>query len=181
MLACFCLLEAQQHVAMQRGTGQGGMPSSGGYKPSALSLFQLMETDPVLNKAMLSLARTGDRNIFRNTVMNAAQSGNVGAELLLAEQYIPEQCTYEINQDVPHCGKKGDEPPRVVFRTNPLGVDPSYEEAVRWLEKSSAHGSGEASEVLAQLITRMQIQPAFMHALVPRVSTLSPFASPVSS
>jgi len=44
----------------------------------------------------------------------------------------------------------------VVFRRNPLGVEAFYEEAVHWLQKASAQGSGEASEVLAQLITRMQ-------------------------
>jgi TPR repeat protein len=44
----------------------------------------------------------------------------------------------------------------VVFRRNPLGVEAFYEEAVHWLQKASAQGSGEASEVLAQLLTRMQ-------------------------
>ena len=64
-------------------------------------------------------------------------------------------CGFELNQDVPHCGKSGNEPPPVVFRHNPLGIEASYEDAARWLQKASAQGSGEASEVLAQLITRM--------------------------
>ncbi len=102
---------------------------------------------------MMSFMQTGDRSSFRDAVMKAAQSGEVGAELMLAEQYIPERCTFEIDQDVPHCGKDGNEPPKVVFRQNPLGLDASYEEAAHWLERASAHGSGEASEVLAQLIT----------------------------
>jgi hypothetical protein len=104
----------------------------------------------------MSYAQTGDSKTYRNTIMTAAQAGNIGAELELAEQYIPEQCTFEPDQDAPHCGKSGNEPPRVVFRANPLGIDASYEDAARWLEKASAQGSGEASEVLAQLITRMQ-------------------------
>ncbi len=156
VLACSGLLVAQQPVAVQRGTDRGGMPSSGGYKGSALSLTQLLESDPVLQEALMSFLRTGNSTSYRNAVMSAAQTGDIGAELLLAEQYIPEQCAYEPNQDVPHCGKSGNEAPGVIFRRNPLGLEASYEEAARWLEKASAQGSGEASEVLAQLITRMQ-------------------------
>jgi hypothetical protein len=156
LLSCSFLLEAQQPVAVQIGTEQNGLPSSGGYKPSSLSLTQLLESDRVLQEGLMSFARSGDSKSFRDTVVSAADRGDVGAELLLAEQYIPEQCGFEINQDVPHCGKNGNEPPHVVFRRNPLGIEASYEEAARWLEKASAQGSGEASEVLAQLITRMQ-------------------------
>jgi hypothetical protein len=155
-LASSCLLGAQQQVAVQRGMERSDMPSSGGYKPPALSLMQLLESDHLLGDALMSFARSGDSKSYRDTVTAAAQAGNIGAELTLAEQYIPEQCTFEPDQDVPHCGKSGNEPPRVVFRTNPLGIEASYEEAVHWLEKASAQGSGEASEVLAQLITRMQ-------------------------
>ena len=132
------------------------MPSSGNYQPPALSLAQLLEHDRVPNAAMMAFMQTGDKVAFRNTIMQAAQASDLGAELLLAEQYIPEQCTFEPNQDVPHCGKSGNELPHVVFRQNPLDVDASYEEAAHWLQKASTQGSGEASEVLAQLITRMQ-------------------------
>ncbi len=156
LLCSSFLLQAQQPVAIQIGTEQGGLPSSGGYKPSSLSLTQLLESDRVLQEGLMSFARSGDSKSYRDTVVSAADRGDVGAELLLAEQYIPEQCGFEINQDVPHCGKSGNEPPHVVFRRNPLGIEASYEEAARWLEKASAQGSGEASEVLAQLITRMQ-------------------------
>jgi hypothetical protein len=149
LLGCSCVLVAQPPDAQQP-----GMPSSGGYKPPASSLSQLLETDRALGQAMMLLMQ-GNRQAFRDAVMKAAESGDLGAELMLAEQYIPEQCTFEFNQDVPHCGKNGDEAPKVVFRQNPLGVDASYEEAARWLERASAQGSGEASEVLAQLITRM--------------------------
>ena len=150
------LAAAQQPVAVQRGTEQSGMPSSGGYKPPALSLVQLLQTDRAMNEALMSFIRTGDKGAFKTAVFTAAKGGNLAAELFVAEQYIPEQCTFEPNQDVPHCGKTGNEPPKVSFRNNPLGIEASYEEASMWLEKASAQGSGEASEVLAQLITRMQ-------------------------
>ena len=131
------------------------MPSSGGYSAPATSLMQLMERDHPMSEALMTFARNGDKDAYKTTVFKAAKEGNLAAELILAEQYIPEQCTFEPNQDTPHCGKNGDEVPPVIFRSNPLGIDASYEEASSWLEKASAQGSGEASEVLAQLITRM--------------------------
>ena len=133
------------------------MPSSGGYEPPPLSLGRLLESDHAMNEALMTFAGTGDSNAYRATVFKAAQDGNLAAELILGEQYIPETCGFEEpNQDVPHCGKDGNQPPPIVFRKNPLGIEASYEEAAKWLEKASAQGSGEASEVLAQLITRMQ-------------------------
>jgi hypothetical protein len=131
------------------------MPASGGYKAPSTSLMQLMEHDHSMSEALMTFASNGDGKAYKATVFKAAEAGNLAAELILAEQYIPEQCTFEPNQDTPHCGKKGDEPPHVIFRSNPLGIDASYEEACHWLEKASTQGSGEASEVLAQLITRM--------------------------
>jgi hypothetical protein len=147
---------SQQPMEVQRNANQNGMPSSGGYTPPALSLTELLQNDHVLNSTTMTFMQTGDSAAFKTAIFQAAQSGNVGAELFLGEQYIPEECTFEPNQDVPHCGKNGNEPPHVVFRQNPLGVEASYEDASMWLEKASAQGSGEASEVLAQLITRMQ-------------------------
>ena len=133
------------------------LSSSGGYEPSPLSLMRLLESDHVMNEGLMAFARTGDSNAYRATVFNAAQEGDLAAELILGEQYIPEQCAIdEPNQDVPHCGKDGNQSPHIVFRKNPLGIEASYEEAAKWLEEASAQGSGEASEVLAQLITRMR-------------------------
>jgi hypothetical protein len=146
----------QQPVVVQRTPPQNGMSSSGGYEPPSLSLTRLLETDHAMNEALITFASTGDKAAYKAAVFKAAQEENLAAEILLAEQYIPEQCTFEPNQDVPHCGKSGNEPPGVVFRANPLGIDASYEEASKWLEKASGQGSGEASEVLAQLITRMR-------------------------
>ena len=150
------LAAAQQTVAVVRGAEPNGNPSSGGYLPPAQSLTQLIKSDRVINEAIMVFIRTSDPSAFRKSITSAAEAGDTGAELFLAEQYIPEQCTREADQDVPHCGKDGNTPPQVVFRSNPLGLEASYEEAARWLQKASVGGSGEASEVLAQLITRMQ-------------------------
>ena len=100
--------------------------------------------------------QTGDSSSYRNTLLNAAKAGNIGAELLLGEQYVPEQCFSDANRDAPHCDQDGKQSPNEPVRKSPLGVDRSYEEAAHWLEKASAQGSGEASEILAQLITRMR-------------------------
>ena len=132
-----------------------GMPTSGGYKPPALSLSALMTEESPLGNAMMTFATSGDSAAFLKEVETEAASGNIGAQLLLAEQYIPEQCTFEPDRDVPHCGKEGNEVPKVVFRSNPLQIPASYEYAAQWLERASAQGSGEASEILAQLIARM--------------------------
>jgi TPR repeat protein len=155
-LALVRLALAQQPVPVQRGIEQNGMPSSGGYEPPSLSLMQLLESDPAMKEPMMAFMGAGDRGPYKAAFFKVAQEGDLAAEILLGEQYIPEQCTFEPNQDVPHCGKNGNEPPHVTFRANPLGIDASYEEASRWLQKASTQGSGEASEVLAQLITRMQ-------------------------
>ena len=132
-----------------------GMPSSGGYKPPALSLQTLLESDKTLSDALLSYTQTADSATFRATVESAATSGNISAQLLLAEQYIPEQCATDPDRDVPNCGPNGKHNPKVIFRTNPLELPASYEQAAQWLERASTQGSGEASEILAQLITRM--------------------------
>lgn len=134
-----------------------------GYTPPPLSLVQLLQSDSHLNQVLMAFARTGDGEALKKSVFELAQAGDIGAELFLAEQYIPEQCPLEPNQDVPHCGRNGEEPPKIVFRTNRLKLPASYEEAMRWLEKSSAHGSGEASEVLAQLITRIHANGHVTH------------------
>lgn len=160
------LAVSQQPAVVKRTLQQNGMPSSGGYEPPSSSMTHLLESDHAMNEALMTFARTGDRTAYKAAVFRAAQEGNVAAELLLAEQYIPEQCHFEPNQDVPHCGKNENEPPNVVFRTNPLGIDASYEEASKWLERASAQGSGEASEVLAQLITRMQANRYSTHYTV---------------
>jgi hypothetical protein len=128
-----------------------GVPSSGGYKPYALSLAELLQSDKPLSDAMMSFYFTGDSSAFRKIVEAKAANGDLTAELLLGGQYIPEQCSLEPDRTVPDCAQKQ----TVVFRTNPLGLTASFEQAAHWLDRASAQGSGEASEELAQLITRM--------------------------
>ena len=147
LCAAMCVAQEEQSVPV--------MPTSGGYKPPALSLDSLFESDKTISDALMAYTRTADSGTFRQIIESAASSGDIGAELLLAEQYIPEQCTFQPDRDVPACGPDGKQAPHVIFRTNPLKIPASYEEAAKWLERASAQGSGEASEVLAQLITRM--------------------------
>lgn len=132
-----------------------GVPTSGSYTPPALSLDSLLASDKTISEAKLAYAQSGDSTTFRRVVQSAAVRGNLAAELLLAEQYIPEQCAQDPDHDVPNCGAHGKHNPKAIFGTNSLDVPASYEDACEWLERASGQGSGEASEVLAQLITRM--------------------------
>lgn len=132
-----------------------GMPTSGGYTPPALSLESLLASDKTISDAVMAYAQSGDSATFRRAVQSAAASDDIAAELYLAEQYIPEQCPFDPNHDAPHCRPDGKPNPNVLFRSNPLDLPSSYEDACQWLERASAQGSGEASEILAQLITRM--------------------------
>jgi hypothetical protein len=116
------LVSAQQQTALSDAAQPAGMPTSGGYMPPALSLGSLILTDKALHAAMTNFYGTGDSESFRKSIETQAATSNIGAELLLGEQYIPEQCTFQPDQDVPHCGAHGDEAPKVVFRTNPLGL-----------------------------------------------------------
>jgi hypothetical protein len=131
------------------------LPTSAGYKAPGPSLKTLFESDEKLKNAIMKYAATGNAEAYRKFIETEASAGNVGAELLLGSMYIPEQCTFQPNRDAPHCGEDGNEKPNFSFRANSLGIPPSYEEAAHWLDRASAQGSGEASERLAQLITRM--------------------------
>src|ERR1035437_1837300 len=81
-------LTSQQPVALQRSTEQSGMPSSGGYRPPALSLMELLESDHVMSEALMTFMRDRDSAAYKASVFQAAQAGDLAAELLLAEQYI---------------------------------------------------------------------------------------------
>jgi hypothetical protein len=150
-------------------------PTSGGYMPPALSLESLVATDKAISDAVTGYGRYGDTPSFRAAIQSAAASGDVGAQLFLGEQYIPEQCPMDPDHDVPGCSPNGKHNPKVIFRANLLDLPASYEDAIQWLARASAQGSGEASEILAQLITRMlsnsyptsytQADSAVLHAL----------------
>jgi hypothetical protein len=110
------LAGCQQPLTIKSISQQNVMLSSAGYKPPILSLNQLLESDHAMNDALVNFARTGDKATYTAVVFKAAQQGDLAAEMVLGEQYIPEQCFQELNQDVPHCGKSGNEPAHVVFR-----------------------------------------------------------------
>jgi len=130
-------------------------PAAGSYQPPTLSLESLATSDKAVSDAVAAYAQSGDSATFRATIQSAAVRGNAGAQLFLATQYIPEQCDFDPDRDVPNCRPNSKRQPKVLIPTNPLDLAPSYEEASQWLEQASAKGSGEASELLAQLITRM--------------------------
>jgi hypothetical protein len=81
------LTVSQQPVAIQRGSYENGMPSSGGYTAPSGSLTQLLESDHTMSEALMTFASSGDRNAYKVTVFKAAEGGNLAAELILAEQY----------------------------------------------------------------------------------------------
>lgn len=130
-------------------------PSAVSYQPSGFSIQSLLQSDAALAQAFSTYTQTGNSEALRHAVESAANSGNIAAQLFLAEQYIPEQCSYDPERDVPDCRGNPKHPPKVIIPNNPLDLPPSYNEACHWLERASAQGSGEASEILAQLITRM--------------------------
>ena len=96
----------QQPVPVQKVVQQNGMPSAGGYQAPSTSLMRLLESDRAMNDALMTYARTGGKSAYRASVLKAAQEGDLAAELVLAEQYIPEQCTFEPNQDVPTAARR---------------------------------------------------------------------------
>src|SRR5215469_7177467 len=132
-----------------------GKPTSGDYTPPTVSLDSLLRSDKTLSDAVMAYTQSGDSATFRRIIQSEASAGNVRAQLLLAEQYIPEQCAYDPSHDFPNCGPNSKHTPKVIFPTNPLDLPASYEDAAQWLQRASSQGLGEASEILAQLITRM--------------------------
>jgi hypothetical protein len=128
----------------------GGTPTPGDYKPPALSFFPLINSDKLFAQALSDFQRTHDSAAYLKAIQSADAAGDMGIGLLLAENYVPDRCHSEPDRDYPNCANQ-EAPPK----PHPFNITPSYEEAAKRLERLSAQGSGEASEVLAQLITRM--------------------------
>jgi len=76
---------------------------------------------------------------------------------MLGTQYVPKEKFAPPSLSEPQANK--DQKPKIVpdTRISPLSriFPPSYSEALKWLTLASAHGSGEASELVAQIILRM--------------------------
>jgi hypothetical protein len=117
------------------------------YTPPA-TLEHLMQDDPTFN-GLSFYALAADPPKLRATVRQQAASGNFVAEMLLGESYIPPECTFLPYKSAP--ADCPDELPPI----NLMNAKPSFDTAIHWLTLASAQGSGEASEIIAQLMDRM--------------------------
>lgn len=91
---------------------------------------------------------SGDEAGYRAFIEKQAAGGQLLAEFLLGTMYIPPECTFLPFKNAP--ADCPNDPPAM----NHTGLTPSFGEAVHWLKLASAQGSGEASEVLAQVMER---------------------------
>ena len=116
------------------------------------TLERLMLDDPTFNGPnMWTLA--ADKEGFRAAVEKQAASGKLLARMFLGEAYIPLECTFLPFKTAPaDC-------PQDPLPNNPLGLTPSFDLAIHWLTLASQQGSGEASEILAQVIERIVKSP----------------------
>jgi hypothetical protein len=129
--------------------------SSGNYKPPPLSQNSI-DGDPGIQKAVKHLY-TGDLSGFQTELLTQAKAGNPAAQLMLGTQYVPKE-TFALPSLSEWQANKYQKP-KIVPGTQiyPLSriFPPSYSEALKWLTLASAQGSGEASELVAQIILRM--------------------------
>jgi hypothetical protein len=111
------------------------------------TLFRLMQEDPTFNGQNLWVL-AADKVSFRATLEMQASSGKLIAQMILGEAYIPPECTFLPYKTAPaDC-------PQEPLPNNSLGLTPSYDLAIHWLTLASEQGSGEASEILAQVMDR---------------------------
>ncbi len=125
--------------------GQEAAPR--GYTPPPTLEKGLME-DPSLSQAMMKAYASGDIAGFGALIEKQAADGQLLAEFFLGTMYIPQECAFLPFKNAPS------DCPRDPPATNPLGLTPSFEEAIHWLKLASGQGSGEASEILAQVMER---------------------------
>jgi hypothetical protein len=119
------------------------------------TLFQLLQKDPTFGGANLYYL-AADKANFRATLEKQAASGNLVAQMMLGEAYIPPECTFLPYKTAPaDCPQ---DPPN-----NSLGLTRSFDVAIQWLTLASEQGNGEASEILAQLIERVIKSPTPSH------------------
>jgi hypothetical protein len=121
--------------------------TQGEYKPPQTLERGLIE-DPAFSQAMMNAyaSETGIANL-RAFVEKQAADGNLLGELLLGALYIPPECTFLPYKNYPtDC-------PNDHLKSS-WGPIPSFQEAVHWLKVASGQGSGEASEILAEVMER---------------------------
>jgi hypothetical protein len=124
--------------------GQEATPNT--YAPPLLTLERLMQDDPTFNGLNLWFLAADPVN-FRATLEKQAASGKLVAQIFLGEAYIPPECTF-----LPFKTAPADCPEDPT--NNLLGLTRSFDTAIHWLTLASEQGSGEASEVLAEVIER---------------------------
>jgi hypothetical protein len=126
-------------------SGQQVAPET--YAPPLLTLERLMQEDPTFNGSNL-WAVAADPASFRAAIEKQAASGKLLAQIFLGETYIPPECTFLPFKTAPaDC-------PQDPLPKNLLGLTPSFDLAIHWLTLASEKGSGEASEILAQVLDR---------------------------
>jgi hypothetical protein len=130
-------------------------PSPGHYKPPPLSRMSNMDDhDPAMQKAN-AYVMAGDLPGYKAELQKQAEAGSAYAQLSLGALYIPRE--KHAPPDISHAFTSNEEPKIVPDTSNTLLTKlfpPSLAEALKWLTLASAQGSGEASELIAQIITR---------------------------
>ena len=130
-----------------RGIALGQEVTPGGFRPPPTLERSLIE-DPAFSDAMMKSYASGDLAGFQTFIEKQAAGGSLPAEIFLGEEYLPPECTFLPFKNAPaDCPS---DPPA----GNPLGPTRSFEEAIHWFKTASEQGSGEASEILAQVMER---------------------------
>jgi len=140
------------------------------YQPPALSARQLAKAHPEFDDKIDALDKSGGNAAIQKWVLEKANSGDVLAQIYLAGQYMPEECTHPVSGAI-HVGVACDP-----TRPSPIGLKPSFEQMFYWLKKASAQGSGEATEMQAQQMQRLILEKAPGHGTEAEVARLHALA-----
>lgn len=128
------------------------VPQRPAYKPPPLSDFSALANPAIITA--FKLLEAADLPAFFAELHRLAEAGNPSAQLLYGMQLVPLETFAPLT---PAQLRSGDLTPVIVPATpdtRPGRPAPSFPEALHWLRLASAAGSGQASEVVAQLITR---------------------------
>ena len=129
------------------------VPQRPAYYPPPLSDFSAL-ADPAIITAF-KLLETGDLPGFFAELHRLAEAGSPSAQLLYGMQFVPLETFAALTPDQLRSGNLNPVLVPAPPDTRPGRPSPTFPEAVRWLRLASTAGSGQASEVVAQLITRM--------------------------
>lgn len=146
------------------------MSSAQTYQAPAGSIRQLSMAHPEFDETIEALDKSGGNTAIQTWALEQAKAGNLLAQLYLAQQYLPEECTKPSAGTV-HVGEDCDP-----TRLSGIGLKPSFEQMFVWLKKASAQGSGEATETLAQQMERQILDNAPGHGTEAEVKRLHALA-----